>query len=88
MANGRRSELEIISEILTLSINGAKTTEILYMGYLSYTQIKKYIPFLVEREILSEKTVLNCKGNSKIYITTDKGLDFLKDINRALAYLK
>lgn len=88
MFNSRRTELDIINEILTLSIKGAKTTEILYRGYLSYTQLKKYVSFLVEKDILSEKTVTNGNGYSKVYTTTDKGLDFLKDINRTLAYLK
>lgn len=88
MVNNRRSEFKIIEEILTLATKGAKTTEILYRGYLSYTQLKKYVPFLVERDILSEKIISNGHGYSKIYITTDKGLNLLRDINKILVYLE
>ena len=80
--------MEIIGEILALSMDGAKTTEILYKGYLSYTQLKKYIPFLVEKEILAETEKSNGNGLSKVYTTTEKGQEFLKDINKALTYLK
>lgn len=47
MVNTRRSEIEIISKILDLSKSGAKKTEILYRGNLSYMQLQKYLPFLV-----------------------------------------
>jgi len=88
MVNNRRSELEIIAEILTLSKKGAKTTEILYRGYLSYTQLKQYIPYLLERNIIEEQIVNNARGQSKIYVTTDRGQNLLLDINKTLSYLR
>ena len=88
MVNNRRSELEIIAEILTLSKEGAKTTEILYRGYLSYTQLKQYIPYLIERNIIEEQTINNSKGQSKIYVTTDRGQNLLVNINKTLSYLR
>jgi predicted transcriptional regulator len=88
MVNNRRSELEIIAEILELSKNGAKTTEILYHGYFSYMQLKKYLQYLLEKNILTEHFVKNEKGHSKVYITTDKGRDLLKNINKTLSYFK
>jgi len=88
MVNNRRSEIEIIAEILTLSKDGAKSTEILYRGYLSYSQLKQYVPYLLEKEILSERIIKNGNGHSKIYLTTDKGVNLLKDINKTLLYFK
>ncbi len=88
MVNNRRSEFEIIAEILQLSETGAKSTEILYRGYLSYTQLKQYIPYLVEKEILSEQLVKNGNGHSKVYITTEKGKELLKDITKTLTYFE
>ena len=88
MVNNRRSELEIIKEILSLTRNGAKTTEILYRGYLSYTQLRQYIPFLLEKEIITEQHVNNGNNNSKIYFTTDKGMQLLKDIQKTLSYFE
>jgi len=49
MVNNRRSEIDIIGEILNLSRDGAKKTEILYQGNLSYTQLQKYLPFLLKK---------------------------------------
>jgi predicted transcriptional regulator len=88
MVNSRRSEFEIIEEILTLSLDGAKTTDILYGGYLSYTQLKKYVSFLIDKDILSVKTVQNSDGHSKIYKTTNKGVDLLKNIKKTLEYIR
>jgi len=88
MLNNRRSELEIIAEILTVSKNGAKTTEILYKGYLSYTQFKLYLPYLVKKNILAEQACNGDNGYSKKYITTEKGRDLLKDIDKTLSYFK
>jgi len=88
MLNNRRSELEIIAEILTVSRNGAKTTEILYKGYLSYTQFKLYLPYLVKKNILSEESSNGDNGYSRKYITTQKGRELLKDIEKTLSYFK
>ena len=88
MVNSRRSEFEIIAKILILSMKGAKKTQILYGSCLSYTQVRKYIPFLVKKEILNEKLIQNKNSHSKLYITTDKGHEFLKNINKTLLFLK
>jgi predicted transcriptional regulator len=88
MIKNRRSELEIIAEILSLSEKGAKKTEILYRGYLSYTQLNQYIPYLLEKDILSEKIIKNNNGHSRIYFITNKGRDLLRDLNKTLSYFK
>ena len=88
MVNCRRSEIEIIGEILTLSRNGAKKTEILYQGNLSYTQLQKYLPFLVEKDILEERFVNNGNDSScKLYEITEKGSLLLVNIHKVLAQL-
>ena len=86
MVNNRRSEIKIIDEILKLSSDGAKKTELLYQGNFSYAQLQKYLTFLIERDIL-EESVVNYNGSStKLYTTTEKGLLFLQDVRRVLAY--
>jgi len=87
MVNARRSEFEIIREILMLSRHGTKRTEILYQCNLSYTQLQKYLPFLIERGIMEEQHVKNNGNSTKIYKLTQKGNFFLEDIGKALAYL-
>ncbi len=88
MVNNRRSEFDIISDIIKLSRNGAKKTEILYQGNMSYNQLQSYLVFLVDKNILEIKNEENGNGNSKIYYCTDKGYNLLNDIDRALSYFK
>lgn len=86
MVNNRRSEIEIISEILNLSCKGAKKTEILYQGNFSYAQLQKYLFFLIEKNILEENEIRNNGCTTKFYKTTEKGLLFLEDVKRVLAH--
>lgn len=86
MVNVRRSEFEIISDILTLSRNGAKKTELIYQGNLSYTQVQKYLPFLIERQILEVQETKNNGNSGKLYKITQKGTAFLEDIDKVLVH--
>lgn len=88
MVNARRSELKIIDEILSLSKNGAKTTELLYQCNLSYTQCKSYISFLLEKSVLMEKSEKNGCNYNKVYYTTQRGNDLLLNVKQALVYLE
>ena len=86
MFNNRRSEIEIVGEILKISLNGARKTEILYQGNLSFTQLQSYIPFLVEKQILEESLVKSNGSSYKLYNVTNKGMVLLEDINRILKH--
>lgn len=89
MFENRRSEIEIVAEILRLSLHGARKTEILYRGNLSYTQLMNYLSFLLEKDILKETVATTPTGNScKVYRTTDKGNDLLTDISKTLTYFE
>ena len=83
----RRSEIEIISEILYLSKNGARKTEILYQGNLSYMQLQSYLSYLIKKNILEEKEIKDNGNSHKSYITTEKGCDLLLDIKKVLVNL-
>ena len=86
MVNNRRSEMEIIAEILKLSKDGSKTTELLYQGNLSYTQLKNYLPFLLEKNILEEGFAINNGNTCRLYKVTEKGLNLLQDIKKVLIH--
>jgi len=88
MVNVRRSELDIITKILKLSINGTKKTNIMYKGNLSYTQIQNYLPFLIEKKILEECLVEENDKNYINYKITQKGLDLLQSARKTLILLK
>lgn len=88
MVKNQRSELDIITEILNVSINGAKKTKILCKSNLSYTQIQNYLPFLIKKEVL-EECITKKKGKNHIYYkTTLKGIDLLNIAKKTLCYLK
>ena len=88
MVNNRRSELDIITEILNLSKEGSKKTNILYKSNLSYTQIQSYLPFLIEKDVLEECLVKKKGKDYKYYKTTSKGLHLLELAQKTLYYLK
>lgn len=84
MINNRRSEIEIISEILSLAKDGTRKTRILYQTNLSYTQLQTYLSFLLEANILEMKN----SNSVKTYKTTAKGLGIMENINKVINDLK
>ncbi len=76
--NNRRSNIEIIAEMLRTGENGAGKTEIMYNVNMSYSQIQKYLGFLMSHGFISKVKV----GNPVVtYQVTDSGLKLLKSIN-------
>jgi len=89
MFNKRRSELQIIEDILNLSRNGAKKTEILYQSNMNFSQLKNYLSVLLKNDILKENIITNNNGKfNKIYTTTKKGNNLLEDINKINLYFE
>jgi predicted transcriptional regulator len=88
MVNNRRSKLDIIAEILDLSKEGTKKTNILYKGNLSYTQIQSYLPFLIEKDMLEECLVKKKGKNHRYYKITSKGLNLLDAAQKTLHLLE
>jgi predicted transcriptional regulator len=78
-----RSRLEIISSILHTTSNGsgATKTRIMYGVYLSYSQSKEYLGFLVERGLIEYQE------GTHAYKPTEKGLRFLKAAQQAEALI-
>ncbi len=65
--------MEIIGDILNIVRDGARKTQIMYRGNLSYKLLRSYL-----REVIGAGLV--CVGErSNIYQLTEKGRMFLKD---------
>jgi len=76
--NQRRSDVEIIGEMLRIVENGAAKTKIMYNANMSYGQMKKYLRFLISQGYLDSMRA----GNLSVrYQTTEKGLNLLKSID-------
>jgi predicted transcriptional regulator len=70
----RRDKLSIIAEILEIAKNGTLKTQIMYKANLSFAQLNEYLTFMLKIRLLDK---LDATGK-EIYITTEKGLDFLQ----------
>jgi predicted transcriptional regulator len=86
MLNHRRSNIEIIADMLRVggNGNGAGKTEIMYSANMSYAQIQKYLGFLMNKDLINKVEV----GNPSIkYHVTDKGSKLLESINNMMEML-
>lgn len=82
--SSRRSEFEIIRDILIASFDGAKKTHILYRTNLSYSQLQDYLSFLIKAGVVEAVK----KGSAEIYRITEKGKELLNHIEEAIYRLK
>jgi predicted transcriptional regulator len=80
----RRSNIEIIADMLRVGENGAGKTEIMYSANMSYHQIQKYLDYLVNEGFINKVNM----GNTMVaYQVTESGLKLLKAIDTLMAML-
>ena len=83
--NQRRSNIEIIAEMLKVGENGAGKTKIMYNANLSYTQIQRYLGFLLSEGFIGKVEM----GNPSVtYRVTESGLKLLESIDNLMEMLK
>jgi predicted transcriptional regulator len=82
--NRRRSNIQIIRDMLRVGENGAGKTEIMYSANMSYAQIQKYLRFLIVHGFIDKVEVGNPVVNYRI---TEKGLSLVKSIDTVLEVL-
>ncbi len=83
--NQRRSNIEIISEMLRIGADGAGKTEIMYSANMSYRQLQKYLKFMMSQGLIDQIEV----GNPSItFIVTEKGHGLRRSIETVLEVLK
>ncbi len=83
--NSRRSEMEILAFMLTIMRRGAIKTKILYQANLSYAQLKSYLQFLKEAELITEE---GSKKRGNTFKTTYKGNLFLYHWSKILSLVE
>ena len=82
--NRRRSSFEIIDEMLKVGENGAGKTRIMYNANLSYTQIQKYLGFLLSQGFIEKMEM----GNPSVtYHVTESGSKLMEGINSLVGML-
>ena len=68
----KRDRVEIMAEILGLCSEPRNKTHVMYGTNLSWKMLQHYLSELQSRELLE------IHGESKRYVTTDRGRDFVK----------
>jgi predicted transcriptional regulator len=81
----RRSNIEVIADMLRVGDNGAGKTEIMYTANMSYSQIQKYLDYLVNQGFVNK---VNMDNTMVAYQVTDSGLKLLKAIDTLMAMLE
>jgi predicted transcriptional regulator len=73
--NKRRSDIEIIADMLTIGKIGAGKTEIMYSVNMSYSQMQKYLGYLLNEGFINSTR----NGNPSVYFrVTEKGKHLLQ----------
>ncbi len=80
----RRSNIEIIADMLRVGENGAGKTEIMYSANMSFSQIQKYLKYLVNHGFINK---VNLDENMVAYQVTESGLKLLKTIDSLMDML-
>lgn len=79
----RRSDLAITNEILSLcKLNPQTSTDIYYKVRLGFNMVKKYYNLLVASGLLKEGIKKVNVRNTKSFICTEKGREFMEYYNR------
>lgn len=74
-----RSRTEILGQILVcVGKGGCTKTKIMYKAYLSYAQMKEYLKFL------QEKDLIHYEEGDQLYKITEKGTRFLQKYHEIL----
>jgi len=72
----RRNDLDICADILKVSKAGAKKTHIVYRANLNFMIVKKYLSRLIDNGFLMDRS------ENGVFVTTDRGSDFLEQYAR------
>lgn len=72
----RRDKLKIMLDILDICNNGANKTRIVYQANLNFKMANIYIDILTNEGLLDPHDA----SNGKVYMTTIRGKELLKDI--------
>jgi predicted transcriptional regulator len=83
----RRSELEIIADILKAAEEGSRKTRLVYRTNLNFKLLKRYLRKLLEYGFIRiEDGFIRIEG--RFYTTTSKGAQFLDNYRQLMFPLK
>ncbi len=80
----RRSSIEIIADMLRAGESGAGKTRIMYSANMSYSQIQKYLGYLMAQGFIDK---LEVENQAVTYHLTESGSRLLRLINSLMDML-
>ncbi len=84
LSRKKRSRLTIMAEILDVARKGTVKTQIMCRADLSFTQLKGYISFLREVNLLK----VNTENGKTIYVRTPKAVEYLETFAQIKSLMK
>jgi predicted transcriptional regulator len=81
----RRSEVQILAEILNISLNGVNVTRLMYQANLSYSTLRKYLSATIKKKLIEK---LDNGDDGVKYCTTEKGKLFLRKLKEVAHVLR
>lgn len=81
----KRSEMEIIGEMLSFARKDIKKTRLMYQTNLCHGHFHRYLGFLLDKQFLDIK---NGSSEGCFYFVTEKGREFLSCLNQVFDNLR
>jgi predicted transcriptional regulator len=81
----RRSETDILRDLLSAAQQDIKKTRLIYEVNMAYSQFTKYLDYLLERDVIGVK---HDNPGGKMYYLTDKDKVLLESLDIVLNYLE
>lgn len=79
-----RGKIEIMADMLTLSMEGTRKTHLMFMANLSYEQVSYYLEDLQTKGFIEQKA----QNDKVVYTTTKTGRGFLKSYSNVIQTLE
>jgi predicted transcriptional regulator len=73
--------------MLEIAKEGSIKTQIMYKANLSFTQLNHYLGFLLNKGFITQ-TNRTSSDDKEVYVTTEKGVNFLQRHNELVRLLK
>jgi predicted transcriptional regulator len=81
----RRSDIKIIADMLRIGEKGAGKTEIMYSANMSFSQIQKYLDYLVNQGFIHKVDIDN---TMRAYQVTESGKKLLQAIDNLISMME
>ncbi|MFH0748622.1 MAG: winged helix-turn-helix domain-containing protein [Candidatus Bathyarchaeota archaeon] len=79
----KRSDMEILADILRVAKGGAKKSHIVYKANLNFKIVKNYL------NILRSSGLIACpEGIDRVFSTTEKGTEYINHFDAFKDYMK